>query len=102
MQLTSFFERLSDERGTDNFTTTFENNVRNLIDSRSILLWVRIPSARVIVSRTASILVHEGEGLLEKVVNEQQRLVLTDPSRDPSCSMDDDAPVLANVPAGRE
>lgn len=97
MQLNSFFERLSDESGTDNFITTFENNVRNLIDSRRILLWARIPSAHVIVSRTASLMVPEGEGLLGKVVGEGQRLVLPDPSRDPSYSMDYDAPLLSNA-----
>jgi GAF domain-containing protein len=97
MQLNSFFERLSDESGTDNFITTFETNVRNLLDSRRILLWARVPSAKVIVSRTASVLVPEGEGLLGKVVNGGQRLMLTDPSRDPSYSMDHDGPLLSNA-----
>ena len=97
MQLNSIFERLSDEMGTDNFITTFEQNVRNLLDSRRIILWTRIPSAKVIVSRTASLIVPEGEGLLGKSVLEGQRLVLTDPSRDPSYSMDYDGIVLSNA-----
>ena len=97
MQLNQFFERLSDESGTDNFISTFENNIRNLIDSRRIILWAHIPSAHVIVSRTASLLVPEGEGLLGKVVTEGQRLVITDPSRDPSYSMDYDAPLVSNA-----
>lgn len=98
MQLNSIFERLSDESGTDNFITTFEQNVRNLIDSRRIILWARISSAKVIVSRTASLLVPEGEtSLLAKVVNEGQRLILTEPSRDPSYSIDYDGPTLSNA-----
>jgi len=97
MQLNSIFERLTDEMGTDNFITTFEQNVRNLIDSRRIILWARIPSAKVIVSRTASLIVPEGEGLLGKCVLQGQRLVLTDPSRDPSYSMDYDGSVLSNA-----
>jgi hypothetical protein len=62
MQLNSFFERLSYESETDNFITTFESNVRNLIDCRRILLCARISSAQVIDLWTASVLVPEGEG----------------------------------------
>ena len=97
MQLNQIFDRLSDESGTENFITTFEQNVRNLIDSRRILLWMVIPSAKVIVSRTASMIVPDGEGLLGKAVSEGQRIVLTDPSRSPSYSMDYDAPILSNA-----
>ncbi|OHT12549.1 GAF domain containing protein [Tritrichomonas foetus] len=97
MQLNQFFERLSDDSGTDNFISTFENNIRNLIDSRRIILWAHIPSAHVIVSRTASLLVPEGEGLLGKVVSEGQKLILTDISRNPSYSLDYDAPLVSNA-----
>lgn len=97
MQLNQILERLFDESGTDSFITTFEQNLRNLIDSRRIILWARIPSAKVIVSRSASLVVPEGEGLLGKAVIEGQRLVLTDPSRDPSYSMDYDSPILSNA-----
>ncbi|KAH0788297.1 3'5'-cyclic nucleotide phosphodiesterase family protein [Histomonas meleagridis] len=97
MQLNSFYERLSDESGTDSFINTFETNVHNLIDCRRILLWSPVASAHVIVSRTASMLIPEGEGLLGKVMNEGQRIVITDPSRDPSYSMDYDGPLLSNA-----
>ncbi|EAY10267.1 GAF domain containing protein [Trichomonas vaginalis G3] len=97
MQLNQLFERLFDESGTENLVTTFEQNVRNLLDSRRILLWLVIPSAKVIVSRTASLLVPEGEGLLGKAISEGQRLVLPDPSRDPSYSLDYDGPVISNA-----
>lgn len=66
MELNSIFERLSDESGSDNFVATFEQNVRNLLDSRRVVLWTRIKSASVIVSRTSSMIVPEGEGFFRE------------------------------------
>lgn len=97
MQLNKVFERLSDDSGTDNFTSTFENQIRNLMDSRRIILWAHVVSAHVFVSRSASLIVPEGEGLLGKVVNEGKRMIITDPTRDQSYSINYDASLVSNA-----
>lgn len=97
MLLNKFFERLSDDSGTDNFVTTFENHIRNLMSSRRIILWAHVTSAHVIVSRSASMIVPEGEGLLGKALNEGERIIITDPTRDASYSINYDAPLISNA-----
>jgi hypothetical protein len=44
--------------------------VRNLLDSRRVVLWARIPSARVLASKTAATMIPERAGLLGAVVAE--------------------------------
>lgn len=97
MQLNHLFERLADESGTDHFVSTFESSIRNFIDCKRIILWAHIPSAHVIVSHSASMIVPEGEGFLSKTINEGQRLVITDPTRDASYSINYDAPLISNA-----
>lgn len=97
MQLNKVFERLSDDSGTDNFTSTFETQIRNLMDSRRIILWAHVVSAHVFVSRSASLIVPEGEGLLGKAINEGKRIIITDPTRDRSYSINYDAPLVSNA-----
>ncbi|KAK8844896.1 hypothetical protein M9Y10_021067 [Tritrichomonas musculus] len=97
MQLNHFFERLADESGTDHFISTFENSIRNFIDCKRIILWAYIPSAHAIVSHSTSMIVPENEGFLGKTLSEGQRLVITDPTRDASYSINYDAPLISNA-----
>ena len=97
LELNTVFERLSDEVGMDSFVSTFEQNVRNLMDSRRVVLWARVPSARVIVSRSASALVPEGEGLLGKAAASGQRLIVNDPTRESMYSNEYDGPFCATA-----
>lgn len=97
LELNTVFEKLCDENGLDTFASTFEQNVRNLMDSRRVVLWARVPSARVIVSRSASLLVPEGKGLIGKVIIEGQRLIITEPRNDPDYSAEFDGPIIASA-----
>jgi hypothetical protein len=42
-------------------------------------------------------IIPEGEGFLGKAVNEAERLIITDPSRDPSYLIEYDSPILSNA-----
>lgn len=97
LELNTVFERLSDEVGMDSFISTFEQNVRNLMDSRRVILWARVPSARVIVSRSASALVPEGEGLIGKAAASGQRLIINEPTRESMYSSEYDGPFCASA-----
>lgn len=81
LELNAVFERLSDENGSDTFVPTFEQNVRTLIEARRVVLWARVPSAGVYVSRTGPSFVPEGEGILGYVGQEKKRMIITDPAR---------------------
>ncbi|OHS99654.1 GAF domain containing protein [Tritrichomonas foetus] len=97
LELNTVFERLCDENGMETFVPTFEQNVRNLMDSRRVILWARIPSSRVIVSKSASTLVPEGEGLLGHVVQNAKRAIISDPTKEIEYSPEYDAAFVATA-----
>ena len=97
IELNNVFEKLCDENGLETFIPTFEQNVRNLMDSRRVILWARIPSSRVIISKSASTLIPEGEGILGTIVSNGKRAIISDPTRDLSYSEEYDAPFVSTA-----
>jgi hypothetical protein len=96
-QLTSFLgvaeavDRLVDSNQMSSFDALVEHTVRNLIECRRVVLWSRVSSAAVFISRTGSIVVPEGEGLVGKAAAEKQRWLLYSPSADSAYNPEYDA-----------
>lgn len=96
LALNNSAEKICDEYGKDSFVSLFENQVRTLLDCHRLVLWIRVPSARVWVSQTLSTLIPEGSGLLGRILDDQ-RLLITDPKTDSSYSPDFDDQLLATA-----
>ena len=88
------FEVLCNEYQKTSFIPTFEDRMKSMIDCKRILLWVRVPTANIFVSHTANLIVPVGKGLLSSVLKAQEKLIISDPTKDPSYSEQYDGQVL--------
>jgi len=90
VDLFHFFETMASQTNIALLVPMFESKLKQLINCKKVILWAYVPSGRVFVSQTASLLIPQGEGLLTKVFNEKSHVFLDKPKIDNSYSKEYD------------